>query len=350
MSPQKKIEELLEHELFQGFFTHAYVACGHLDAIEPEWEVVRQQSNADIFDLASLTKALVTGPLVMKRMETQGLTTGATLQAFAPQFTEIDSRYQVLTLDELLGHHAGLPAWWNFWMGRLGVSSRPADRREIIHHACQVFARMGLRETKADLYSDLGYILLGLALESSEGQTLGVLWSALQAELGGDCKGLHYPPLASKPLASYIPSAYCPVRERLLIGEVHDENCAALGGITGHAGIFGRGRDLVSWLHCLYVSPLGRRYLEANEAKRKATPHEGLLGLRRGNGLSSMPFAGGESMGHPGFTGTAFWIHLPSRRYAIFLSNRVISGRVNPHITEVRRQLFTWLDACLGPL
>jgi CubicO group peptidase (beta-lactamase class C family) len=93
---------------------------------------------------------------------------------------------------------------------------------------------------------------------------------------------------------------------------------------------------------------MGVQFFEANEKVRRETQRDGLLGFRRGNGQSSGVFANGNGMGHLGWTGTAFWLDWSSKKYGIFLTNRVISGRVSPRITDIRRKVFQLLDASLG--
>ena len=89
-----------------------------------------------------------------------------------------------------------------------------------------------------------------------------------------------------------MPSAYCHIRQRLLQGEVHDENCAARGGVSGHAGLFGSGDDLINYLRTLFAHRVGQEILRRD------------VGLQ--HGAEGVLSAQGTLRGHLGFTGTSF--------------------------------------------
>jgi CubicO group peptidase (beta-lactamase class C family) len=291
-----------------------------------------------------LTKAIATGPLVHQYIRSHTIDIKASLDHWAPGSWQsaFSSELMNLSADELLSHRSGLPAWRNFWMGHLneGSSPEPQIKNPIIP---ETFERIKALGDKADVYSDLGYILLGYALEAATGHSLDQLWKAYLKPFGVDSSDLGYRSLLNDS-DQYVPSAFCALRERLLVGEVHDENCAALGGVSGHAGLFGRGPALGTYIRNLSHSNEGLAYLKANDNELQSHARDGLSGLRRGNGTSAVGFADGKGMGHLGFVGTAFWLDLPSNRYAIFLTNRVISGRLNPHITALRRSVFGYLN------
>jgi CubicO group peptidase (beta-lactamase class C family) len=339
------IRELLEADLLKeqaaGFFSDFYVEAGRLDSSAPSYSFGNSSS---LFDLASLSKALATGPLVHQYLRSHAIDIKASFHHWAPGVWQsaFSSELMNLSIEEVLAHRSGLPAWRNFWMGHLneGPSPQPHLKNPLIP---ETFARMKSLGEKVDVYSDLGYILLGYALEAASGQSIDQLWKAYLKPFGVNSSDLGYRPLLDEG-DLFVPSAFCAVRERLLKGEVHDENCAALGGVSGHAGLFGRGPALGKYLRNLSHSNEGLAYLKANDLELQSHERDGLSGLRRGNGTSAALFARGKGMGHLGFVGTAFWLDLPSNRYAIFLSNRVISGRVNPHITAVRRSVFGYLN------
>jgi CubicO group peptidase (beta-lactamase class C family) len=283
----------------------------------------------------------VTGPLVQLTLKAENLDVRAPLAAWAPPDIKLPAEFPGLTTEDVLGHVSGLPAWWNFWIQHLSADQKPT-RAEALGIMEEVLNRIPLGTEKKDLYSDVGYILLGYLLEKKAKKSLKPWLSEALSEPFG------YAPDLNLPKESYIPSAYCKIRERELRGEVHDENCAAFGGISGHAGLFGSGPAVSQYLKALMRDAMGVQYFEANEKARRETQREGLLGLRRGNGLSAAAFANGNGMGHLGFTGTAFWLEWSSKKYGIFLTNRVISGRVSPRITDLRRKVFQLLDASLG--
>ncbi|HET9238889.1 MAG TPA: serine hydrolase [Oligoflexus sp.] len=340
-SPELELKNLLQAERQQGYFTAAYVESGKLDQAQPALQYFTGP-DARIFDLASLTKALVTGPLVHITLKAENLDVKAPLAAWAPRDISLPASLLQLTTDEVLGHVSGLPAWWNFWMRHLDERQKPT-RADALGLMEKVLNRIPFGSEKKDLYSDVGYILLGYLLEKKAKKSLKPWLSEAVSEPFG------YAPDLNLPKESYIPTGFCKIRERELRGEVHDENCAAFGGISGHAGLFGSGPSVSQYLKALLRDSMGVQYFEANDKVRRDTQREGLLGFRRGNGVSAALFANGNSMGHLGFTGTAFWLEWSSKKYGIFLSNRVISGRVSPRITDIRRKVFQLLDASLGP-
>jgi len=340
-SPELELKNLLQEERQQGYFTAAYVESGFLDQPQPRLKHFTSASGT-VFDLASLTKALVTGPLVHQVLKAANLDFKAPLSAWAPSGIALPFAFLQLSTEEVLGHVSGLPAWWNFWMHQLNEDKQRPTRTEALAHMESVLNRIPLGLEKKDLYSDVGYILLGYLLEKKAQKSLEPWLASTVKDYFG------YAPDLQVPKESFIPTAFCKIRERQLQGEVHDENCAALGGIAGHAGLFGSGEAVSQYLKNLFHDSLGHQYFEVNEKARQETSREGLLGLRRGNGLSAALFANGNGMGHLGFTGTAFWLEWSSKKYGIFLTNRVISGRVSTRMTDLRRRVFQLLDASLG--
>lgn len=332
---EQDLIKLLVTEQELGFYTEFFVEAGHLEDAVPMFQAGNVLS---FFDMASLTKALITGPLV-HQMFRDHLASPLIELVPTSESRKFSADLMRLTPSQLLAHRSGLPAWRNFWLGHLFEGPLPLAVR-LNPLIPSTFERMHVSSSKGDVYSDLGYILLGYALEAASGVSLDRSWAGYLDSLGQCASRFGFASQLQVSAEDFVPSAFCAIRNRLVRGEVHDENSAALGGISGHAGLFSQGPSVGTYLKSLYHSNGGRDYLEANA--RELTKHslEGLSGFRRGNGQSAELFAGGRGMGHLGFVGTAFWMDLTSRRYAVFLSNRVISGRVNPRITTVRREVF----------
>jgi CubicO group peptidase (beta-lactamase class C family) len=322
---------ILERYRRSGLYTHAFAAYGRLDDAGPRTVEQVGPDHRRIFDLASLTKALATVPLVFA----QGLPLDQTVFDWAPALRgRLKPELGQLTIQTLLRHEAGLPAWRNFWVCRLGDG--PIDRMKRFERILEGLNRLDRPVPARQVYSDVGFLLLGLVLEARSGKDLAEQLGPIGGELA-------YNPLLR---TACVPTAYCPSRGRLLVGEAHDENCAALGGVTGHAGLFGTGEAICRFLHHYIAgTPAGRQLLAAQAAAVVLPPpgdpsQDSLLGWRQGSGPSSAVFGGGGAVGHPGFTGTSFWIDPVRRDYVVLLTNRVLSGRSDlAGIAAARREI-----------
>ena len=353
----RTIETLVQASVQGGLLTHAAAFYGRLKNPAPEFCYQWLPEKRDIFDLASLTKALVTTPLVFRSVAQRGLSLEDTLETWLGRqhATILDQRLLKLTIRSLLRHESGLPAWRNFWICHLGTQS-PATLNDP--QLIRMRLLEGLNRAAQDLctkdprqiYSDVGFLLLGLCLAEVEQKSIATqFFEMVQADLKVGCDALELYTGGVDPsvVARTVPTAFCALRGRLLVGEVHDENAASLGGMQGHAGLFGTGPAMASYLHHLFLSPLGQDVLTRNaraiEFPLRDPPNEGLLGWRQGADSSSMPFAQGNAMGHMGFTGVAFWVCPQAQDYAILLTNRVSGGRTRPGIAALRREVFAAL-------
>ena len=329
----------IEEAISSRFLTHLYLESGNLTETSGRFSYFRasKDSEENIFDLASLTKALVTTPLIYQCVEDKLLNWDTRIGDIFPKtFPSLISNARI---DRLLAHNAGLPAWRNFWINALNPD---LNYREARKHALElvkdVLNRVDLSEEKQEVYSDLGFILLGCVLEEITGNPLETLFTSLQSSVSNS--NLHFPG-TKLDQSNYIPTSFCKIRERVLKGEVHDENCGALGGVAGHAGIFGTGKDVSCWLRALSGTEIGQKIINDNSK----SPPGHLKGWRRADDYSSEVFGSGFGIGHMGFTGTAFWIDPRNLNYGIVLTNRICSGRVDARIKEFRRTAFSYLQS-----
>ena len=317
-----------------GYFTHVYVEAGRQDATAPSFVWSHLPNGEDVFDLASMTKALVTVPLV-GATKIHGKTTLSELALLAPT-RPIDLPHDVgqLSVSSVLNHSSGLPAWTNFWINRLNDTVTANELRATAHdHIATVMRRRSqwLAGEGADRYSDIGFIILGALYERMIGEGIEHAFTRLAGAPSGKSWLGYLPP--PEIMSRTISCGTCAVRGRELKGEVHDENCAALGGVTGHAGLFGTGAGVRQWLQRFWNSDGGASFRGA-----------GCLGWRKADDPSSRGFGHGHAIGHMGFTGTAFWLIPSDGRYGIVLTNRVISGRVSEAIKIFRAETFSRLD------
>lgn len=270
-----------------------------------------------LFDLASLTKVLFTVPQILRLVEEGLADLDDPLSRFLPEMAWMQgSELPRRTLRQLLTHVSGLPAWEAIYTW--GGEAHTLKQRVLQH-------RWEVGPVGAHLYSDIGYILLGLVLERVRGQNLTRF--ALP-------EGFCFNPTHPDDCAA---TEQDPWRGRILQGEVHDENCFALGGATGHAGLFGSLRGILAYVHRLMK---GEVLSPAALAEMRRPQHaERALGWL----IPYPPYSGGslcsrQTLGHTGFTGTGVWMDF-ERGYAwVLLTNRVHPSRHRETgILELRR-------------
>jgi CubicO group peptidase (beta-lactamase class C family) len=191
------------------------------------------------------------------------------------------------------------------------------------------------------VYSDAGFILLGMVLERAAGITLDVQFEAWRAAALDPLLPLRFrPPLDWR--RHIAPTEVDPWRGRLLQGDVHDENAAALGGVAGHAGLFGTALAVGAcarwWMRAVADDsrPVYRQFVHRGQVpgSSRALAWDTMLPTSScGTRLSPVAF------GHTGFTGTSLWIDPVQDRYVVFLSNRVHPSREGDSIARVRPAL-----------
>ena len=299
-----------------------------------------------VFDLASLTKGLFTAPRIFQFAAERGILLERPISesASAELKSILSPTLLGLTYDQILSHTSGLPAWMNTYTECIGVDTG-SSLAKLAFHLNRIAQRpLG---PKTFCYSDVGFLLLGFILQVETKMSLG---EQLQAWTQKSGSRLSYAPLDRTEVAS---TGFCPMRQRELKGDVHDENCFFLGGETGHAGLFGSLLDVKLHLKWLFNESFGQSFLHRNALLRKMPhqnpylTHDGLLGLRQGSGLSADGFCNGLAIGHLGFTGTAFWIEPESKDFVIHLTNRVANGRLSKGITQSRQKFCEFANANL---
>ncbi len=308
-------------------------------AVEPAAEAAELDT---VYDIASLTKP-VTAALVMRLAEERALSLDDPLRRWWPSIVAGEP----VTVRHLLTHTAGLPASLPLdapWQG----SDRALDLAlaQAPTHAPGSFFR----------YSDVGFILLGALVERVGGQPLDALAQAwvLQPLRMGDTR---YRPLQSLPAARIAPTEFDGGRP--LRGEVHDPTARRMGGVAGHAGLFGTAADMARFARMVLGGGEldGARVLASasvDQMTRVNTPSA--LAARRGLGWDiDSPYSrprgkvwpAGRSFGHTGFTGCAMWIDPGSRSFYVLLSNRV-HPRGGPSIVPLYEQIGTQAALAAG--
>lgn len=364
----REISAVLEEHINAGDFPSAVYllgeqgrivfadALGH-SAVEP-YRITNQLDT--IYDLASLTKPLITGMLCALRIELGELTLDSSVSHYLPEFDRPDKA--MITIRELLTHSAGLPAWRPLYL----LAEDEPERVAGVIANLDLDYQPGTRV----VYSDLGFITLGILLERMMGQPLANLArreifeplnlkqtffnpeAALQTGIAACENGNAYERDMCETTGAGV---YQNSRRRLIWGEVHDGNAYFLGGAAGHAGLFSSGADTFA---------LAQQFLA--ESTRLLAPQtcrlfrtDMTLGLDESRSLAwqlaiTKDSTAGldlppDSFGHTGFTGTSLWIDPEHQRVFVLLTNRT-HARPLPfaNINAVRRRFHSLAVAALN--
>jgi serine-type D-Ala-D-Ala carboxypeptidase len=309
----------------------AHKALGHFtyDATSPT------VTSETVYDLASVTKVLATTAACMILYDRGQFKLDQPLAELLPRFADIgaeqeDARRQV-TLQMLLAHSSGLPAY-------IKLFQTAHNKDELLRQALRVplTAAPGSRAE----YSDIGFILLGQALEKLSGEPLDQFCQReifARLNLGQTC----FNPSAELKPAIPPTEDDRTFRHRLVQGEVNDENASVLGGVAGHAGCFASSLDVSVFAQCMLLggTPLVKK--ETLEIFTRCQDSPAGTSRALGWDTPSQPSQSGKyfssrSYGHLGYTGTSLWID-PDRQLSItLLTNRTWPDRVSQSIKQIR--------------
>jgi serine-type D-Ala-D-Ala carboxypeptidase len=302
-----------------------------------------------LWDLASLTKVVGMTTAMMQLVEQERADLDAPVVRYLPEFVG-DGKERV-TIRHLLTHSSGLPSWRPLYK-----EATTADTALSVVFATALDTVPGARM----VYSDLGAILLGKVVERVSGESLDVYVARHVTGPLGMTSTMYRPDASLR--ARVAPTEFDPWRQRHIRGEVHDENAYALGGVSGHAGLFSTAADLTRFARMLLSGGTldGVRVLRpATIAQFTAVQDPGLshraLGWETPSGQNS---AGrrmsARAFGHTGFTGTSLWIDPERGVFVLLLTNRVNPSRQNTRIGLVRVALadaaMAALDGVAAPL
>jgi CubicO group peptidase (beta-lactamase class C family) len=299
---------------------------------------------ATIFDLASLTKPLATTTALMVLEAHNRLRTDADIGTYLPWLSA--SAVSSATIEELLRHTAGLPAYRPFYTRLRQVP--PRERQGLLRRQLAGIA-LEKDATGQVLYSDVGFIILGKLVEARSGRSLDRFVDAeIFCTLGKGRSRLGFRELTvAQTLDNVAATELCLWRRRVLQGAVHDDNAYAMGGVAGHAGLFG---------DAMAVYRVSRALARAWEGDATGTPFETAIVrkyLRRphpeirpmgfdapaATDSSCGKYFSFESVGHLGFTGTSLWMDLSRSIQVVLLTNRVHPSRSNERIRQFRPRL-----------
>jgi CubicO group peptidase (beta-lactamase class C family) len=276
----------------ERWVTHAGVA-----ALVPEREPLTMDH---WFDLASVSKVIFATTAILALADQGKIGLDRSVTDAIPDLRQYDvanAPERKLTFRDLLAHRSFLPAVEPIYT----YGDDPARLRAFV---LQREWRHG-----PPVYSDINFILLGIAIERITGQPLGA-WPLPE--------GLTFGP----PPGPAVATEYCNWRGRILKGEVHDENCAALGGETGHAGLFGTVAGVLDFAQGL-LDGSGAPPAMLEAIRTPFYDHRTCGWERKFAGWSGGQACSDETIGHTGFTGTGLWVDFERGLAWTLLTNRV---------------------------
>jgi len=322
---------------------------------------------ASLFDIASLTKPLTAALFFVLSQE--GHLSPDGIAAEVLPFTSPDPRAREIRFAHLLSHTSGLPAWLPLY--EKVAAAETAEGRSLSGTAeghdrilAEILSLPLSRDPGAGWeYSDLGFMLLGRAIEVAGFRSLDrLLAEKITGPLG--MRETRYLPLAAISeceTGQLIPTGWSEVRQREKVGEVDDENAAAMGGVAGHAGLFSTAGDLFLFAREIVRARKGEgRVLTRPSAVRMTTrvprpsgcprtlgfdtptpPHSSPKGDSPGNTSSSQAGerAPADAVGHLGYTGCSLWIDPVRGISVILLTNRVVFGSDNRKLSALRPRI-----------
>jgi CubicO group peptidase (beta-lactamase class C family) len=295
-----------------------------------DWDPsARPVDSTTMFDMASLTKVVATTTAAMILEEEGKLRLDSTVAYYLPQFGAVDSAKRAITVRMLVEHRGGLEAFAQLFKTFRG-------REQYLE---QIAARpMAYKPGEKMVYSDWDYILMQLIIERITGQTLDRFVAERVFAPLGMRETMFTPPASLKGNIAATEVDSLPETNRgPLQGVVHDGNAWAIGGVSGHAGLFSSTRDLAAFVQMLMNGGKynGMRILKPETVARWTTVQSALSSRALGWDTPSENSSAGEyfsarSFGHTGFTGTSIWADPEKGVFVVLLTNRVNSHYMTP--------------------
>jgi len=322
------VDTVIQNAISDGSIPGAVLLIGHdgdvicrkaygSRALEPRREVMTLDT---VFDVASLTKVIVTTTAVMQLVERGEIRLNDPVAKYLPEFAQ--NGKQDITIRQLLTHYSGLPPDLDL--------KTPWEGKETAY-------RMAFAETPVDppgsrfSYSDINFIMLGALVERVSGETVDEYATRHIFVPLKMMRTRYVPPLAQRAgwIEKIAPTQY-DENERMLRGVVHDPTARRMGGVAGQAGLFSTGDDLAKFAQALLNG--GDGILSALSVEKMTRPEQPPSApVLRGFGWDiDSPFSSNRgdllpvgSYGHTGFTGTSMWIDPTTKSYIILLTNAV---------------------------
>jgi CubicO group peptidase (beta-lactamase class C family) len=342
-SPYAKVMDYLSEEVYMGRLPGAVLNIGTSKGLLFQKSIGyaqvfperRPMQERILFDIASLTKVVVTSCAILQLIENKKLDLYTPLSSVLPEYKG-NSRDEITILN-LLTHTSGLP-------NDLNSKDYSWSKEELWNHLFQTEISTEVGSTV--VYSDLNFMLLGNIIEKVSGKPLDK-YAEEHIFQPLDMTSTSFNP----PKEERITAAATEYRRELghyRCGEVHDSKATILGGVSGSAGVFSTVQDLASLATCLLNNGrfAGGDLLKEKTIKSMSSNHTTDLNLSRGLGWvvyepEDQSFGGNfrtPGYGHTGFTGTSLYINPLLDLYVILLTNRVHFGRTDD-IQYIRNQV-----------
>ncbi len=293
-------------------------AYGHI-SYEAAADTVTPQT---VYDVASVTKVAATTLAIMKLVDMGKLKIDDKLSKYLPYLKKTNKAD--ITVKQALSHCARLKAFDAYWQQTTGYDSILAR-----------VAQSSLNEKEGMVYSDLGFMLLSDVVKRISGKPLDVFVDEYFYRPMGLVSTTFNPVRKGVDITRIAPTEDDSLRG-LICGYVHDPNAHAMGGVSGHAGLFSTAGELAQIMQMLLDGGLyhGHRYLKQSTVDLFNQRHFAKQGNRRALGFDKQlftpsakgqtcPEASQNSFGHTGFTGTMVWVDPDYDLVYVFLSNRV---------------------------
>ena len=346
------ISNSIEQAIIDGIFPGAVLLCAKNDDIifhesfgMADVFEKRQMGKDYIFDLASLTKPLATTLALSKLIGNHQVFLNQRIESIIGEFKDTDKAD--ITVDMLLRHTSGFSAYREYYKKIVKSSGNPRQylRRLLVNEPLEN------RPGECQVYSDLGFMVLSWIIETITCQRLDHFVSK-QIYLPLGINDLFFIDLDSKDKTfkkyqqKIVATQQCPWREKTLVGEVDDDNAWAVGGVEGHAGLFGNADSIYKLcceiLNALQDKPtkvLSHDIIKTFVQKQKSYDMVAGFDTPSLTNSSSGTCFSQSSIGHLGFTGTSFWMDPETSLIIILLTNRVHPLRSNEGIKKFRGQI-----------
>jgi len=365
LAPQSMVDRLrpvfalLDRAVADDAFPGGVVAIGWNNqlALHPFGKLTRDAKSPPVtvntmYDMASVTKVVVTTTSLMMLVQQKRLNLDSPVSRYLPEFaaaakSDPNPNWRThITIRNLMLHDSGLPGIRQYFKETKGydaVISR-AMSEPLVHE----------RGTQVE-YSDLGFMLLGEIVQRLTGESLDEFAKEHIFEPLGMKDSMFKPPrsLRSRVAPTEFDATY---RKRLIIGEVHDENSWAMGGVAGHAGLFSTAPNVAAFCQMMLNGGISDYHRLLNRATiQQFTKRDEIGNSARALGWDVVvqPSSAGhdfppDAFGHTGFTGTSLWLDPDRDLFVVLLTNRVNPMRANEKIRQVRPALHDAVFQALG--